>query len=64
MKLVDLYFRSNQEKDGKLKHLVQKFDVQSKVLRLRREEALKTKDFKSIAFGEYSTLIPSFNVGM
>lgn len=63
MKLVDIYFRANQKKDGKLQQLVQNFDVQSNVLRLRREEALKAKDIKSIAFGQYSTQVPSFNLG-
>ena len=38
------------------------FDIQSKIARLRREEALKVKDIKEIAFGEYSVQVPSFNL--
>lgn len=63
MKLVDLYFRANRNKEEKLKQLMQNFDVQSNLLRLRREEALKAKDIKAIAFGKYSTQVPSFHVG-
>ncbi len=63
MKLVDLYFRANRKEDGKLLDLVEKFHVQSSILRLRREEALKTKDIKALVFGEYSTQVPSFNIG-
>lgn len=63
MKLIDLYFRANRKEDGKLRDLVKQFKVQSNILRLRREEALKAKDIKSLVFGEFSTQVPSFNIG-
>jgi len=63
MKLVDIYFQANRNKERKLKQLMQNFNVQSNLLRLRREEALKTKDIKAVAFGQYSTQVPSFNIG-
>lgn len=59
MKVVDLYMQANRKKDGLLNEFVGKFDV----ARLRREDALKQKDVKAIAFGEYSTNVPSFNIG-
>jgi hypothetical protein len=59
MKIVDLYRRANWKKDGLFNDFVSKFDL----ARLRREEALKRKDIKAIAFGKYSTQVPSFNIG-
>jgi C2 domain len=58
MKIVDLY-QKGRKNDGALDAFVQQFDV----ARLRREEALKKQDIKSIAFGKYSTQVPSFNIG-
>ena len=58
MKLVDLYRRA-ERKDGMLSDFMGQFDL----ARMRREEAMKTKDVKSIAFGKYSTQVPSFNIG-
>ena len=63
MKFVDLYFRANSKADENVKRLVQNFDVQSNMARLRREEAVKAKEIKAIAFGDYSIQVPSFNVG-
>lgn len=63
MKFVDLYFRANSKADENVKRLMQNFDVQSNVARLRREEAVKAREIKSIAFGKYSIQVPSFNIG-
>ena len=63
MKVIDLYFRANRKEESQLLALVEKFNVQSALLRMRREEALKMKDIKARLFGEYSTQVPSFNLG-
>jgi hypothetical protein len=63
MKLVDLNLRANDKKDGALRQLMKNFDVQSNLARLRREEAMKVKDIKVIAFGRYSIQVPSFDLG-
>ena len=63
MKLVDMYLRSNTKNDAAIRELKENFDVQSKLARIRREEAVKQQDMKAIAFGQYSVRIPSFNIG-
>jgi len=60
MKLVDHYF--NSSKDGDKMQMMKNFRVQSDKARLRREEAIKIKDMKALAFGKFSTLIPSYNL--
>eukprot|EP00536_Pseudo-nitzschia_multiseries_P001620 jgi/Psemu1/294478/fgenesh1_pm.21_\ len=62
MKLVDIFLRANEKKDGKLNEMIKNFDIQSGHARLSREEALKIKDIKSVAFGTYSVQVPSFNL--
>jgi C2 domain len=62
MKLVDLYLRANQQENGALKELTSKFHIQSNIARRKREEALKIKDIKELAFGQYSVQVPSFNL--
>lgn len=62
MKLFDLFLRANEKKDGSLNDLMRNFDMQSNSARLRREEALKVKDMKEVAFGKYSVQVPSFNL--
>jgi hypothetical protein len=62
MKLVDLYLRANQQENHALKELTCKFHIQSNIARRRREEALKIKDMKELAFGKYSVQVPSFNL--
>lgn len=63
MMVVDLTLRANKNKDGKLRSVMKNFDVQSKMARLRREEAVKVKDIKELAFGKLSIQVPSFNLG-
>ena len=62
MKIVDLYLRANKKKNAALKEMMKNFDIQSNLARLRREEALKMKDIKQMAFGNYSVQVPSFNL--
>jgi len=62
MKLVDLYLRANEKKNKELKDLMENFNIQKNIARMRREEALKTKDIKELAFGMYSVQVPSFNL--
>ena len=62
MKLVDLVLRAKQKKDGTLNELMRNFDVQSNSARLKREQDLKVKDMKELAFGKYSVQVPSFNL--
>jgi hypothetical protein len=62
MKLVDLFSRANEKKDGSLNDLIKNFDIQSNRARIRREEALKVKDMKEVAFGKFSVQVPSFNL--
>jgi hypothetical protein len=63
MKLVDLTLQANKKNDSKLHALMKNFDVQSNTARLRREEAMKVKDIKALAFGKLSIQVPSFNLG-
>mmetsp|Transcript_25709 Transcript_25709/g.28797 ORF Transcript_25709/g.28797 Transcript_25709/m.28797 type:complete len:1027 (-) Transcript_25709:81-3161(-) len=62
MKIVDLILRANERKDGGVSDLIETFDIQSNRARLNREEALKVKDIKEIAFGKYSVQVPCFNL--
>ena len=63
MMLVDLILTANRKNDSKVRSMMDNFDVQSRMARLRREETLKVKDFKDAAFGTLSIQVPSFNLG-
>ena len=75
MKIVDFMLQAQQARnnsqtgastdaeDKPLKSLVSKFQEQFKLARMRREEAVKLKDIKSLAFGKYSIQVPSFSLG-
>jgi hypothetical protein len=74
MKLVDVYIikhDSSRSLDGderkkvkanELKEAMAQFNKQSKVARLRGEEALKNSSMRSLFFGTYSAPIPERNV--
>ena len=62
MKIVDLYLRANKKEDSALKELTSSFHLKSHIARRQREEALKIKDMKEMAFGPYSVQVPSFNL--
>jgi hypothetical protein len=76
MKLVDLTLTTRSggggtkgdgetdEKDGvTVQKLVETFQTQFNLARMRREETVKLKDIKELAFGKYSIQVPSFNLG-
>ena len=75
MKLVDLTLRAkssssnanHKKKDGgsnvTLHKVMENFQTQFQLARMRREEVVKIKDIKSLAFGKYSIQVPSFNLG-
>jgi hypothetical protein len=48
--------------DQALKLAIEKFRKDSRLARVRHQDALKLKDIKSHYFGEYSTLVPSYNL--
>jgi len=60
MKLVDQYFNNCKHSDKM--QMMKRFDEKSQKARLRHEEAIKTKDLKSLAFGKFCTLVPSYNL--
>lgn len=60
MRLVDAYLRSSSD-DDEVK-TSEEFRKQSRLARIRREEAVKLKDMKCLAYGEFVTLIPGFNL--
>mmetsp|Transcript_27095 Transcript_27095/g.30920 ORF Transcript_27095/g.30920 Transcript_27095/m.30920 type:complete len:1030 (-) Transcript_27095:480-3569(-) len=62
MKLIDISLRYNNKRERAINKLMENFDVKSHLARLRREEAIKLKDIKAIAFGKFSTLVPSLNL--
>ncbi|CAB9513762.1 expressed unknown protein [Seminavis robusta] len=60
MKFVDIYLQqSNKDKAARE---LEDFRQQSRLARIRREEAVKLKDVKCLAFGEFVTLVPSENL--
>lgn len=60
MRLVDEFLRSSSDADKEKSDMF--FQKQRRLARIRREEAVKLKDMKCLAFGDYVTLIPSFNL--
>ena len=63
MKLVDMYLCGTKKNDASIRELRENFNVQSRIARLRREEAVKQQAMKEIAFGKYSVQIPKYNLG-
>jgi hypothetical protein len=62
MMLLDLWLRSEGKDEAALQKAVENFKKDSWIARTRRQEALKLRDMKCIAFGKYITLIPSHNL--
>lgn len=59
MRFVDIYLNStSKDEPAKLEY----FRKLSRDARIRREEAIKLKDMKCLAFGDYVTLVPGFNL--
>lgn len=62
MALVDCWLCTKGNVDDVLEAAVQNFKKESRFARIRRQEALKLRDMKSLAFGKYITLVPSHNL--
>jgi hypothetical protein len=61
MMVVDSCFGSLSH-DDKISKAIEKLQNESKSARHRRQDALKLKDAKCLAFGTYITQVPSFNI--
>lgn len=62
MMLVDMYLQNDKRKQKVVDAMVNKFSVQRKQAQLRRQNALKLKDVKSMAFGSLSCVVPNYNL--
>ena len=62
MMLLDWWLRSEGKDEAALQKAVENFKKDSWLARTRRQEALKLRDMKCIAFGKFITLIPSHNL--
>ena len=61
MLIVDIILRDKDQEETIAKAFEQ-FQKDSIAARQRRQDALKLKDAKSLAFGQYATLVPAFNL--
>lgn len=61
MMLVDSCLNSSSH-DDKISKAIQQLHNESKTARHRRQDALRLKDAKCLAFGKYLTQVPSFNI--
>lgn len=62
MMLVDVFLKDRHQDETTLAKALEKFQAQSLSARNRRQDALKLKDTKSLAFGKYLTMVPNFNL--
>ncbi|GKY99261.1 hypothetical protein MPSEU_000881300 [Mayamaea pseudoterrestris] len=63
MVIVDALLHSgNNDDDEVLAKLIDSYRKESRLVRQRRQVAVKLKDIKQTLFGNYSTLIPSYNL--
>jgi C2 domain len=62
MMLLDWWLRVEGKDEAALQKAVENFKKDSWIARIRRQEALKLRDMKCLAFGKYITLIPSHNL--
>jgi C2 domain len=62
MMILDWWLRAEGKDEAALKKAMENFKKDSWFARLRRQEALKLRDMKCLAFGKFITLIPSFNL--
>ena len=62
MKFIDLILRANGDGADVLEKAMEKFHKESVGARIRRQEAVKLRDMKCLAFGKYITLVPSHNL--
>lgn len=62
MFLVDLFMRSGGDDEKVLADAVEKFQGDSRLARYRKQDAVKLKDMKCLAFGNFISLVPNFNL--
>jgi hypothetical protein len=62
MMLLDWWLRAEGKDEAALQKAIENFKKDSWIARIRRQEALKLRDMKCLAFGKYITLIPSHNL--
>ena len=62
MMILDWWLRSEGKDEAALQKAVENFKKDSWLARARRQEALKLRDMKCLAFGKFITLIPSHNL--
>lgn len=62
MKLLDLHFQAQGREEDVIEKAIENFKNQSHFAIERRHEAVKLRDMKVLAFGPYSSLVPSFNL--
>ena len=62
MKLLDLHLQTQGQDDDVIEQAIENFKNQSHFAIARRQEAVKLRDVKLLAFGPYSCLVPSFNL--
>jgi hypothetical protein len=62
MMIVDILLRDESKDEKSLAKAFEHFKIESQTARHRRQDALKLKDTKCLAFGKYVTLVPSFNL--
>lgn len=62
MKLLDWHLQAEGKEDELVEKAVENFKQQSRSAIARRQEAVKLRDMKLLSFGEYSSLVPSYNL--
>jgi C2 domain len=62
MMILDWWLRAEGKDEAALEKAMENFKKDSWFACIRRQEALKLRDMKCLAFGKFITLIPSFNL--
>ena len=62
MKLLDWHLQAEGKDEDAIEQAIENFKHQSHFAIARRQEAMKLRDLKLLAFGPYSSLVPSFNL--
>ena len=62
MKLLDLHLQAQGKDDDAIEQAIENFKHRSHFAIARRQEAIKLRDLKLLAFGPYSSLVPTFNL--
>jgi C2 domain len=62
MMLLDWWLRAEGKDEAILEKAMENFKKDSWFARIRRQDALKLRDMKCVAFGKYITLVPAHNL--